>query len=400
MIHVDSNLYRKIQTFVNDRMGLNFSDNRKQDLIRGLNHASETFGYKDINTCIKQLISINWSANQIQTLASYLTVGETFFYRHKEQIDYIFNVFLSQKELLSQKKIKIWSAACCTGEEAYTFAILFKEMFSKYKQWNIEIIGTDINPVFLKKAQSGIYTEYSFRKLSDKLKDKYFKKTAKNRYEISDSIKNMVTFKYLNLASNTYPAQINNTANIDIIFCRNVFIYFQQDTIDKVISRYKKCLSNNGILIVSPAETFMISHKIMNKEHYANPTVFSKNQNKHQTAPRKVIDIKKIEQLLKEIKIAKPVKTKKSIPQKPLLAVKEVVVNLPINKINELNTLFKTEKYSELLKIINYYDLIKVSKPNHIFLLNLLVKCHRNLNNSDKALDYCEKYVELGSVII
>ena len=282
---IDRSLYLSIRDFVNKRMGLFFTDSREKDLIRGLKNAAETFGYKDLKTCIEQLLSINWSASQIQTLASYLTVGETFFFRHKEQIDYVFNEYLKSKYLT--RKIRIWSAACCSGEEPYTLAMYFKEKIPDIKSWDITILATDINPVFLKKAKSGIYTEHSFRATPDSIKKKYFSVVGRNRFKIDDSLMDMVNFKYLNLAAQTYPSDINGIHNIDVIFCRNVFIYFNQEAVNKVITSFNNCLTKDGILFVSPAETFMVRPNLMNKSPFTNPLFFTKPKSPIQTNPKK-----------------------------------------------------------------------------------------------------------------
>jgi chemotaxis protein methyltransferase CheR len=390
---LDENLYLQIHDFVNTRMGLYFSDNRKKDLIRGLNHASETFGYKDINTCVEQLLSVNWTTAQIQTLANYLTIGETYFYRHKEQLDYIFNSFIKNK---TDKKLKIWSAGCCSGEEPYSLAIMCHEYFLTKNNWKIEIIATDLNPVFLKKAVSGIYTEHSLRVIPKHLINKYFEKIGRNQYKLDDSIRNMVKFNYLNLAANTYPSEVNETQNIDVLFCRNVFIYFTQITITKVVSNYRKCLNNNGIFFVSPAETFMVPHDIMNKSKISPPTVFFKGV----TLAQKQIHYKPQSFNISKVSKLKPVKEK---------AEKDDLFNFEIKPKIELKTktkpdikkisrLFKNSNYEEIIENVGNLDYSELRKNDLKKLYTILCRSYANIGKPSEASEFALKLIETDKI--
>ena len=119
---------------------------------------------------------------------------------------------------------------------------------------NITILATDINPRFLRKAAEGIYGEWSFRDIAPELREQHFSRTKDGRYEIAPRIRKLVTFAYLNLADDTYPALENNTNAMDIIFCRNVTMYFEPGRAEKVVRSLHRALVEGGWLIVSPAE--------------------------------------------------------------------------------------------------------------------------------------------------
>jgi chemotaxis protein methyltransferase CheR len=388
--NIDDKLYSKIHDFVNKRMGLYFSDNRKKDLVRGLNHAADNFGYKDVNTCIEQLITVNWTTTQIQTLANYLTIGETYFYRHKEHLEYVFNTFIKNKP--SDSKIRIWSAACCSGEEPYSLAILSKEILQKNNKYSFEITGTDINPAFLKKAIDGNYTEHSLRILPEKIIKKYFTKEKSNKYILNEDIKNMVNFKYLNLASNTYPSEINNTEKVDIILCRNVFIYFQQATINKVISRFRKCLKNDGILFVAPAETFMIPHDIMQKLPQTAFSVFTKTAKITNSTQANKTTLRKPAISYHKTSSKHINRTIKTLKQKHSKTIETNTQSAPatgnilISKkyLENLKKLFSTGKYIELLQSYEKLDNIKLTKIDLKETYRVICKSYANINKLDK----------------
>ncbi len=255
----------KISELVAEQTGLHFPVNRLHDLERGICSAAREFGFKDAESCIWWLLSSPLSKTQIEVLSSYLTVGETYFFREKKTFEMLERNVLP--ELIhsrqgNKKSLRIWSAGCCTGEEPYSIAILLSKMIPDIKDWNITILATDINPRFLKKAAEGVYTEWSFRDTPSTIKERYFKRTKEGRFEILPSIKKMVTFSYQNLVEDSYPSLLNNTNAMDIIFCRNVLMYFDHECQMKVIQNLYRCLMDNGWLIVSPSE---ISHVLFTR---------------------------------------------------------------------------------------------------------------------------------------
>ena len=201
----------QLNDFITKRMGLRFPQKRWADLERGITSAAHDFGFSDIDSCIEWLLSSKPSKSQIEILASYLTVGETYFFREEKVFSALEDRIL--KDLIQQRRktdryLRIWSAGCATGEEPYSIAILLDKMLPDLQDWNITILATDINPDFLKKAITGIYGNWSFRECPKWVTEKYFKKTANNRYEILSNIKKMVVFQYHNLCDDIYPFTI------------------------------------------------------------------------------------------------------------------------------------------------------------------------------------------------
>ena len=251
-------LLSRLSEFVTTQMGLHFPRDRWRDLERGIVSASGEFRFNNAESCIESLVSSPLTKNQIETLASHLTVGETYFFREKKSLDALESRILPELIRLrsgKEKRLRIWSAGCCTGEEPYSIAILLQKLIPNLKHWNITLLATDINPKFLRKAYEGVYHEWSFREAPEWVKEHYFKKVRNDRYEILPSIKNMVKFSYLNLVDDIYPSLLSNTNAMDIIFCRNVLMYFTNEQVKKCAQKFYHSLVNGGWFLVSPSET-------------------------------------------------------------------------------------------------------------------------------------------------
>jgi chemotaxis protein methyltransferase CheR len=248
----------QLSEFVADRMGLHFPRERWLDLERGMRSAARAFGFEDVEPCVQWLISAPVTRREIEVLASHLSVGETYFFREQQTFDVLEARVLPElinRRRGTDRRLRIWSAGCCTGEEPYSIAILLKRMLPDWENWQITILATDINPHFLRKAVEGVYGEWSFRGTSPEYKEKYFAKKTNGGYELLPEIKRIVTFSYLNLMEDGYPLLLNNTNGMDIIFCRNVLMYFGSERARQVVRKLHLSLVDNGWLIVSPCET-------------------------------------------------------------------------------------------------------------------------------------------------
>jgi len=180
-----------------------------------------------------------------------LTINETYFYREDHQLNELIQNVLVEWKDRKTKPIKIWSAACSTGEEPYTLAMLIQET-GLFAEGQIEIMATDINKKVLQLASQGTYSKrsLSFRRIPDYLLTKYFVETS-DSFEVNQSTKRMVHFRHLNLLD---PLNMSKMMDFDIIFCRNVLIYFDQPTIFKVVSSFYQSLKNPGYLFLGHAE--------------------------------------------------------------------------------------------------------------------------------------------------
>lgn len=253
---INEELLARLGTRIAGLIGLRFGPERIKDLERALVNAAPEFGFAEPAQFAEWLSDARLTKEETERLSSHLTVGETYFFRDKEVFDGLEQTILPgliEKRHI-EKRLRIWSAGCSTGEEPYSIAMMIAAMMFDMKGWNITILATDISSKSLKKAAEACYGEWSFRSAPKPIKERYFNKTAEGRYALVDRIKKMVEFRYLNLAEDAYPSLVNNTNAMDLILCRNVLMYFSQETGEGVIERLRNCLVDDGLMITNPAE--------------------------------------------------------------------------------------------------------------------------------------------------
>jgi len=278
------------------RIGLHFPAERWGDLERGIASAASAFGMADAKSCAYRLLAAPLTHREIEILASSLTVGETYFFREKASFDvldqHILPALLRAHEGTwragpkggvapahegTERRLRIWSAGCCTGEEPYSIAMLLDRLIPNADAWNTTLLATDINPDFLRTAAEGEYGEWSFRSTPEWIKERYFHPCRAGRFKLDDQIRRRVTFAYLNLADDTYPSLINNTNAMDIIFCRNVLMYFTAEQAKAVVEKLRRALVDGGWLIVSPTETSIALFSNFTAVEFAGAILYRKN---------------------------------------------------------------------------------------------------------------------------
>ena len=253
---LSENRLAQLSDFVTARMGLYFPRERWGTLERHTKAAALEFGFSDAETFIQWLITSPLHQEHVEMLANHLTIGETYFWREP----LVFEVLGEQilPELIraragDERRLRIWSAGCATGEEPYSIAIALRRALPAPKDWHITLLATDINPRILQRARAGIYGKWSFRNAPAWLTGRYFTRQG-DKLEILPEIRTMVTFAYLNLAEDPYPSPLNNTNAMDLIFCRNVLMYFTPERARQVARNLYHSLVEGGWLMVGASE--------------------------------------------------------------------------------------------------------------------------------------------------
>lgn len=267
---VDTALMSKISGFIAERMGLHFPEERWPDLARILKTVGHELGFEDSDSVSRWLTTSEPTVRQIEMLASHLTVGETHFYRDPASFDLLEREILPSlvaRRAQTGRTLRLWSAGCCTGEEAYSLAIACARAVPDLCGGNISILATDINPDFLSKAEEGVYSKWSFRGTPGWVSERFFSPAPGGKFAIDTAIKHLVHFSYLNLATDSYPSLHNNTNAMDVIFCRNVLMYFTPAHQRKVIAALHGCLVDGGYLVVNPAEANSVLFPMFAMEH-------------------------------------------------------------------------------------------------------------------------------------
>ncbi|MCX6652260.1 MAG: hypothetical protein NT137_02770 [Methanomassiliicoccales archaeon] len=254
---IPESLLSQLSEFIATRMGLHFPREQWDGLERKVGPLAKEFGFNDGTAFVQWLVSSPLTREQMDILASHLTIAETYFWREPR----IFEAFeehilpeLVRGREKGEKRLRIWSAGCATGEEPYSIAIALRRAIPDLDDWHITILANDINTRNLRKAIAGKYTDWSFRNVPSWFKEDYFLDKKNGMFEILPDIRKMITFAYLNLAEDEYPSPVNNTNAMDIIFCRNVLMYFTQERAEQIAQCLGRSLLDGGWLAVSSTE--------------------------------------------------------------------------------------------------------------------------------------------------
>ncbi|HWQ35670.1 MAG TPA: CheR family methyltransferase [Blastocatellia bacterium] len=254
---LSAELLAEVSAFIAARMGLHFPPDRWRDLERALGEAAPALGCRDAETCAHRLMEAPLTREQVEILALHLTIGETYFFREPGTFEalehHILPPLIAQRRS-EGKRLRIWSAACASGEEIYSIAMLLDRLLPDLEDWNLTLLATDINPVSLKKAAEGIFRDWSFRRMSPDYREQYFRTVSGGREAIDERLRRLITFSYLNLAEPCYPSLLSNTNAMDVIFCRNVLMYFTPELAARTLENLHHCLLEGGWLAVSQTE--------------------------------------------------------------------------------------------------------------------------------------------------
>jgi chemotaxis protein methyltransferase CheR len=270
-------LLDQFSQFVATSFGLNFAENRYPDLELNVLAVCRDFGFDEADTCLRWLQRAPLSQEQIEVLTVHLTIGETYFFREKAIIAVLENQLLPAlitARRHSNRRLRIWSAGCATGEEAYSLAILLHKLLPDIDSWNLTILGTDINVNALRTARAGIYGDWSFRNAPSWLKGSYMQSSGPETYEVLPHIRERVEFSFHNLVEDPYPSIGNNTNAMDIILCCNVLMYFQTETVRQIAKKFYASLVEGGWLIVSAGEATHSLFEDFERIEFPSATLF------------------------------------------------------------------------------------------------------------------------------
>jgi chemotaxis protein methyltransferase CheR len=259
-------------------IGLYFPENRWPDLQRKIMMMGRDLNLGDATTTVQWLLDLPQQRKREDLLTCYLTIGETFFFRDQEVWNLLRQTIIPERMAVktgNNRELTLWSAACSSGEEPYSIAMTVAQV-PALEEWDVTILATDINKEFIAKAKKGDYSKWSFRNMSSWLVSKYFKKKNDNCFSISPSLKKTVTFFHLNLAGNNYPSAMNHTLGVDVIFCRNVLMYFPPKLRQRVINRLCMALNPDGWLLLAAGEIGFIKHRGLRGDQVDGVHIFRK----------------------------------------------------------------------------------------------------------------------------
>lgn len=249
MIALTDKEFTELRDYVLNHYGIDLS--KKRVLIQGrLTSVLQSYGYTTFTEYIER-VKGDKSGAELQVMLNRLTTNLTYFLREKEHFEYITNTILPHFDKVKKgKQLRVWSAGCSSGEEPYTLAMTLMDYYAnKGGAKNFTILATDISQNVLGQAQRAVYKEEALKDVPPAWKSKYFDKMGDGDFKVKDAIRNTITFKSFNLMD-----PFRFTAPFELLFCRNVMIYFEKEKKDNLIGKYYTWTAPGGYFFISHSE--------------------------------------------------------------------------------------------------------------------------------------------------
>ncbi|MGN7613232.1 CheR family methyltransferase [Magnetococcales bacterium HHB-1] len=357
------------------------------------------------------------STQEWRSLMLILTTGESYFFRDTGQMDLLRQTILPEliQRRQMEKELTIWSAGCSTGEEPYTLAILIEQTLPSSEGWNITIIGSDINEEALNQARRGRYNNWSFRRVDPQIKNRYFVPNN-SEWAIIPRIREQVSFRTVNLIKDPFPHVGSPLSNIDLILCRNVFIYFNQNTVKQLVAKFSNTLKPGGYLLTGHAEINrpdphllipiiypesvvyqrpLSAQPVSTPKPTPNPFPSTGQQPKPFNKPRETKPFNKPKAITTQKSFRLPPIQKKSIPTNslPITTKKESAKD----DLKRAKKLFKKGSYNQAQTLLeNLIQEISTPKEISFNARLLLIRTLTNRGAYDQAWEQCQDSIKIN----
>ena len=265
-----------IRDFIHEKSGIFFAENKMYLVQNRLEKRMAELAMKNVRDYFYH-VKYDVSQKEFNRLMVLMTTNETSFYRNEPQLicfsEEVLPLIVQEKmRLKGARTLRIWSAGCSTGEEPYTLAILIMERLRSLAGWNIEIIANDISEDVLHRARTGSYSGITMRNVPPDMLGRYFIKTGDN-YVVNPDAKALVKFSQINLNE---PLKVAQMTNMDVVFCRNVMIYFSDEVKKQIVRGFFNALSPGGYLYIGHSETLHGISKAFKLVYFKNALVYRK----------------------------------------------------------------------------------------------------------------------------
>ncbi len=248
--------FNGLKDLIYRKTGIHYEKNKIYFLSRRLEKRMIELSMSNPQEYIRYLRFLDNKGLEFQTLINSLTINETYLFRDFSQLqafaEHALVDIVNRKIETNNNTLRIWSAGCSTGEEPYTLAIILREMLDDSTQWNIHIQASDIDETALNKAKAGSFSLRSMKEVPEEYIDKYFIPDSNNRYKAKSFIKDMISFEQLNLSDKK---ALRMKKHYDVIFCRNVLIYFDDTSRKKVVDSFYLSLDHGGFIFLGSSES-------------------------------------------------------------------------------------------------------------------------------------------------
>jgi chemotaxis protein methyltransferase CheR len=423
-----------LEEFIREKLGIVIQEHQISNLIKTAKEACKEYQFNSFDDYVDNILKSSVERNLVKHLVAGITVGESYFFRDSSQMSFLETEFFPK--LLRQKNsvdrsFRVWSAAASKGQELYSIAMMLDRLLSPNERKNCHLIGTDINTESLACAIKAEYNEWSLRTAALELKQTYFAKHGP-LYQLCPEIKSMARFSYLNLATDSFPSFLMDIHSLDLILCRNVFIYLHQDAVKEILAKFVDSLSPGGILLLGTSDLVdnhvkgletisrddltyyqksdkldpqnysdKFEKKIINENLAVKPLITKNNENSLQensTAKNAIEVLSQDIKSMRETPLALERVSTNSQPSsqpKQTFCVNQKVAFKSLADIEQNSSdLVNSSAWDEVVDFVNQYS----GDHNESFsLLMDLATAYGNLGKYQEAIATCNKAIEVNS---
>ncbi|MBI9076743.1 MAG: protein-glutamate O-methyltransferase CheR [Desulfatibacillum sp.] len=275
MMHLSDNEFESIRKLVYDRFGINLTPAKRSLVVGRLQKILRSRGIGSFSQYY-DMLQRETSGKMLSEFVNRISTNYTYFEREKDHFEFFEKTALPEADrrhkARSEKDLRVWCAGCSTGEEAYTLVIRMMDYFgAEYSRWNAGLLATDISADALEVAAAGMYPDERVSPLPAAVRNKYFVKRPEGQWAVHERVKKEITFRRFNLMNSAFPFK----NPFDVIFCRNVMIYFDSPTRKALVGRFCDCLVPGGYLFIGHSESL---GRDLRRLEYVMPAVYRRKE--------------------------------------------------------------------------------------------------------------------------
>jgi chemotaxis protein methyltransferase CheR len=388
-----SHVEEAFRRLVTARTGIMLYDYQMPHLRDTVMQACERFGYAGEADYLHLLEEKADLSPELEFLLAGVTVGESYFFRDSAQMtllrDKLLPEMVARKRLRNDHSLRIWSAGCSNGQEIYSIVMLLHEILPDFDAWNLHFLATDINTGALANAIRGCYSEWSLRTTSPAMAQRYFTRSG-DEFVLTENIRKRARFAYLNLSEDAFPSMLTETSALDLILCRNVFIYIEPEASRAIINRFAACLVFDGLLLLGASDHVVWPEEMLAREQAEGASYLRRKLDRHiphpamdetpVVAPKPAVTDAMVEAALKTL-------------EKRGWTAKTGVVNTDRQQgLARVVELVRAERWSDAVTLVE--QVIGESGASSE-LLQLKAKALANFGNLDDALQACQQSLSM-----
>ena len=403
---MEGSALRRFENLIRARSGLSMREQEAALLQKTLVHRAQTLRFAAPAQYL-DFLSFDTAESQSEWshLFVLLTNQESYFFRDQGQLNVIREHILPAliRRQRDTRTLRIWSAGCSTGEEAYSLAMMLDEMLPFRNDWDVLILGTDLSAQALEKARGGVYGAWSFRMMDAEKQKRFFVARGK-QWEIKPQLRQSVKFASGNLLLDEFPSRASELHEMDLIVCRNVFIYFARDAVSRVLRKFSATLQSDGYLVTGHSELHGVELGDFGAQTFPQSVIY---QRRHATRPliptapapalraaptsfapkpNVVSNATRANVASKSVPIPRP-----PSPRPP--GVSPVVLNAKAVTV-QATAAIRAGRHEAAMRSL---PLLLEAEPRHLAALCLAAQACANLGRLDEAEAFCQRAIEVSA---